>query len=102
MAYLNQAEREALLNQLKKLSFRRAKGRLRRLDDQGTLTYYRNNQRQDEYVTCFTLAGKGTRVQLVERKTQREGKPAHMGMNRLKPRYDLVRVIVEPTPENRT
>jgi hypothetical protein len=53
MAYLNQAEREALLDELKALTFRKAKGRVRRLDPKGRLAYFRNDQRTGEVVTCY-------------------------------------------------
>lgn len=102
MAYLNQAEREALLEELKALSFRKAKGRLRRLDAKGHMAYYRNFQRTGEYVTCFVLEGKGTRVELVETLARNEGKPIHYGPNRLKPKFTFSRVVIEPMPENRT
>jgi hypothetical protein len=102
MAYLNAAEREALLDELKSLSFRKAKGRLRRMDPKGRMAYYRNAQRTDEFVTCFVLEGKGTRVELVETLAYSEGKEIHLGMNRLKPKFTFSRVVIEPTPENRT
>lgn len=102
MAYLNGAERQALLDELKSLSFRKAKGRLRRLDPKGQMAYYRNAQQTGEYVTCFVLHGKGTRVELVEKLTHSDGKETHFGFNRLKPKYTFSRVVIEPTPENRT
>lgn len=102
MAYLNRAEREALLDELKALSFRKAKGRLRRLDAKGHMAYYRNAQRTGEYITCFVLEGKGTRVELVETLTRIEGKPVHFGPKRMKPKFTFARVVIEPTPENRT
>lgn len=102
MAYLNQAEREALLDELKALSFRKAKGRLRKLDAKGRMAFYRNYQRTGEFVTCFVLEGKGTRVELVETLARTEGKPIHYGVNRLKAKFTFARVAIEPTPENRT
>lgn len=102
MAYLNHAEREALLDELKSLTFRKAKGRLRRLDAKGRMAYYRNFQRTGEFVTCYVLEGKGTRVELVETLKRTEGKVTHFGFNRLKPKYTFSRVVIEPTPENRT
>ena len=102
MAYLNQAEREALLDELKALSFRKAKGRLRKLAAKGRMAFYRNYQRTGEYVTCFVLEGKGARVELVETLERPEGKLIHYGVKRLKPKFTFARVVVEPTPANRT
>ena len=102
MAYLNAAERLNLVDELKSLSFRKARGRLRRMDPKGRLAYYRNNQRTGEYITCYMLEGMGTKVQLVETLVRTEGKETHFGFNRLKPKFTFARVVVEPTPENRT
>lgn len=102
MAYLNQTEREALLNDLKKLSFRKAKGRLHRIDPKGQMAYYRNAQQTGEIVTCFVLEGKGTEVRLIEELSYTDGKMTQFGVPRLKPNYQFVRVVVEPMPENRT
>ncbi|HYO88660.1 MAG TPA: hypothetical protein VER79_08420 [Candidatus Limnocylindrales bacterium] len=102
MAYLNRDEREALLNDLKTMSFRKAKGRLQRIDPKGRMAYYRNAQQTGEFVTEFVLEGKGTQVRLIEEMTTKDGKVTQFGMNRLKLNYQFVRVEVEPTPENRT
>lgn len=102
MAYLNLSEREALLDELKTLSFRKAKGRLQRLDPQGRMAYYRNAQQTGEFVTKFVLEGKGTEVRLIEEVTEKEGAMTQFGINRQKPQFQFVRVEVAPTPENRT
>jgi hypothetical protein len=99
---MNQSEREALLDELKTMSFRKAKGRLQRIDPKGRMAYYRNAQQTGEIVTAFVLEGKGTQVRLIEQVADKEGKMTQFGMNRLKPHYEFVRVEVEPTPENRT
>jgi hypothetical protein len=39
---------------------------------------------------------------LVETLARTEGKATHFGFNRLKPKYTFTRVVIEPTPENRT
>jgi hypothetical protein len=48
------------------------------------------------------LHGKGTRVELVETLSHTDGKETHFGFNRLKPKFTFSRVVIEPTPENRT
>ena len=94
MAYLNQQQRTALRDELKALTFDKAKSRLRRMDPQGRLVYFRNVQTVDQWTTRFELARLGARVTLVETlKTQGGG-------TRQKVEYELVDVIVEPTPDN--
>lgn len=96
MAYLNAQERENLRTELKNLSFGAAKFKLHRLDKKGRLAYLRNNQRTGQWMTRFELDGLGTRVTLIERyeSIERGGK--------LRAQFDLLDVVVEPTPENRT
>ena len=96
MAFLNQQEREALAKELRGMSFNKAKGKLNRLDPRGRLAFYRNNQGTNQHMTRFNLDGLGTRVTLVE---QHAPLP---GAVRLKSRFILIEVIVEPTPDNRT
>lgn len=96
MAFLNAQERENLRNELKNLSFGAAKFKLHRLDKKGRLAYIRNNQRTGQWMTRFELDGLGTRVTLIERyePTERGGK--------LRAQFELLDVVVEPTPDNRT
>jgi hypothetical protein len=97
MAYLNRQEREALLNELKDMKFNQAKGKLRRLDPKGRLAFIRNAQASGELHTRYELEGMGTRVTLVE-----EGEVSGSGSTNLTPKFKLVEIIVEPTPDNRT
>ncbi len=97
MAFLNEQERSRLADELKGMNFRRAKAKLHRIDPKGRLAYMRNVQGVDRWMTRFELVGMGTRVTLVERyqeKTDRHG--------RIKADYELIDVIVEPHPENKT
>lgn len=97
MAFLNRQEREQLRDELKKLTFNQAKGRLHRIDPKGRLAYLRNMQGTNKYLTRFELIGMGTRVTLVEHLQEvqkRDGK--------YRAEYELVDVVVEPRPENRT
>jgi hypothetical protein len=96
MAYLNTEKREALLNELRSLTFDQAKARLRRMDPDGRLAIYRNNQASDRWYTRYDLEGLGTRVTLVEK----HGDVA--GGRRMKSYYELIEVIVEPTADNQT
>ncbi|TVR20505.1 MAG: hypothetical protein EA396_10575 [Anaerolineaceae bacterium] len=99
MAYLNEREREKLLNDLSKMTFLQAKRRLRRMDRQAKLAVYRNVQNTGEWITRYDLVGKGTRVTLIE-----EERVGHVGSPdiRHEAEYELARVVVEPLPENRT
>ena len=96
MAFLNQAERQKLADELKNMDFNKAKRKLYRMDPKGQMAYFRNNQTATTFETRFDLHGLGTRVRLIESEalTPVGGK--------YKARYHLDEVIVEPTPENRT
>ncbi len=94
MAFLNQAERAALLDDLKRMKFNRAKYKLLRLDPKGRLVYYRNVQQSGEWHTKIVLEGMGTAVTLVEVNHADNDQP------RNRQRFEFVNIIVEPTPEN--
>ena len=94
MSYLNAQERGELLNELKTMSFKRAKGKLARLDPKGRLVYYRNVQASGEWHTRFALEGLGTIVTLVEHSHTQNNQP------RNKQRFEFVSVTVEPAPFN--
>lgn len=96
MAYLNTQERDALLNQLKTMSFGGAQGKVRGLDQKARMVYYRNNQHTNQWETRYDLPSLGTRVRLIEIHSDRskEGK--------LKSQYEFTEVMVEPLPDNRT
>lgn len=97
MAYLTKAQRDSLQDELKNMSFRRANGKLKRMDDLGRLAFYRNAQRTGEWRTKYVLTGLGTQVTLIEANVPRDtDRP-----NRVKNDYFLVDVIVEPTSDNR-
>lgn len=92
MAYLNKQERDELLNELEKAkTFKRIQGKLRRKDPQGRLAYFRNVQETDRWMTRYVLEGLGTQVTLVEK----------FNLDRGKRKFDLVEIVVEPTPQNR-
>ena len=97
MAYLSAGEREALQRELEQLSFRRANGRLKRMDPLGRMAYYRNAQRTGQWATRYVLRGLGTQVTLVEHNVARETKRP----TRVRNEYVLAEVIVEATPDNR-
>ena len=96
MAYLNEQERDNLLDDLKKLTFNRAKAKLARMDPKGRLAYYRNVQKVGEWHTKYILEGLGTIVTLVE--------VNHTGNTRTRNKqdYEFVNIMIEPTPSNRT
>ena len=94
MAYLNQAEREALLDDLSGMKFNRAKFRLQRMDPKGRLLYFRNVQQTGEWHTKFVLEGFGAEVTLVE------VNHAENDQYRNKQNFEFVNVTVEPTAAN--
>jgi hypothetical protein len=100
MAYLNSKERDDLLDDLIKLNFTRARRKIRRMDKEIQLVVYRNVQQTGEWLTQYDMVGRGTRVYLIEDRSDEyeSGTPDQ----RLDLDYELVRVIVEPLPGNRT
>jgi hypothetical protein len=96
MAYLNAEQREKLANELKNLKFNRAKGRVRGMDPNSRLVYYRNAQGVGRWLTRYDLPSLGTRVTLVE---SHEDKTRG---SKLKSEFDLAEVIVEALPGNQT
>lgn len=91
MAFLNQQEREALLNEIKDLPINKIKARLLRKDKKARLAFYRNVQATNRWMTRYILEGLGTQVTLVESLDRSNGKTS----------YKLEEIIVAPTPENR-
>ena len=97
MAYLTTEERTKLQADLAQLKFNQANGRLKRMDSKGRLVFYRNAQRVGQWWTRYELNGLGTVVTLVEQhRDKATGNP-----KLVKSEFDLVEVIVEPTPDNR-
>jgi hypothetical protein len=96
MAYLNAEQREKLVNELKGMAFNKAKGKVRGMDQNSRLVFYRNAQGVGRWLTRFELPTLGTRVTLVEshKDTDKNGK--------IKSEYDLAEVIVEALPNNKT
>ena len=96
MAYLNAEQREKLVNDLKGLPFNKAKGRVRGMDANSRLVYYRNAQGVGRWLTRFDLPSLGTRVTLVEshKDTDKNGK--------IKSEYDLTEVTAEALPDNKS
>lgn len=91
MAFLNQQEREALLNEIKDMKAGRIRGKVMRMDPKARLAYFRNVQEVNRWMTRYVLPTRGTQVTLVETLDRSKGKAE----------YQLVELIVEPTAENR-
>lgn len=96
MAYLNQTEREKLQQELRGMKYNKARARIRRLDPKVRLAYMRNVQSVGKWATRYELESIGTRVTLIE-----DYQPQAKGA-RVKADFELVDVIVEPLPHNRT
>lgn len=95
MAFLNQQERDALLDQIKNKKFRQIQGILIGKDQKARLAYFRNVQESGKWMTRYVLETLGTQVTLVET-------PVTKGSaNNPKRDYELAEIIVEPTPANR-
>lgn len=99
MAYLNSDERDQLAQELVNLNFNRARGRLRRMDSKLRLGVYRNVQNVGEWMTTYDLPGRGVRITLIETLDYAEDRQR---AGRQRSDFALTKVIVEPTPDNRT
>ena len=97
MAYLNNAQRKTLLDDLSGMKFNRAKFKLLRMDPDGRLAYFRNVQQTGEWHTKVILDGLGTAVTLVEVRPR-----ARITRRSNKQKFEFVNVIVEATPDNRS
>lgn len=98
MAYLNEQQREELLNDLKDLKFNQAKGKLRRMDPKARLIYMRNAQRTGRWMTRYDLETLGTRVTLVEQNRVLDENKNH----KLESEWEMVEIVVEPLPDNQS
>ncbi|MDX1995390.1 MAG: hypothetical protein SF029_23605 [bacterium] len=98
MAYLNQKEREDLAQELSKLTFSQARGRMRRLDQKVRLVYLRNVQNTGHWATRYELPTLGARVTLVEEYGTKDKKSNGWS----KADFSMVEVVVEPAAGNRT
>ena len=98
MTYLNEKDRENLLNELIQLPFLKAKNKARRLDPKAIMEVYRNVQHNGEWLTRYRLPTRGTIVTLIESYNNPDNDPN----SRQKAKFELEKVIVEPMPENRT
>lgn len=98
MAYLNESQRKKLLNDLAQMNYKKAKGKLRRLDPKNRMALYRNVQSQNEWTTRYELPSLGVVVTLIESRENFGDDPNQ----RHHPNFQLSRVIVEPTADNRT
>ena len=96
MAYLNMQQRAELADELRKMNFNKAKGKVRGLDPNSRMVYYRNSQGVGRWLTRYDLPSLGTRVTLVETHQDEE----HEG--KIKSEFDFSEVVVEPTPDNHT
>ncbi len=96
MAYLNEDERRALLDDLSGMRLWRAKFKLRLMDPKGRLLYLRNVQQAGEWHTKYVLESLGAQVTLVEVNQAENNQP------RNKQKFEFVNVIVEPTADNRS
>lgn len=97
MAYLTKEQRDALKSELEELTFNQAHGKIKRMNADKRLAFYRNAQNAGQWMTKWVLNDLGTQVTLIEANVFKDkDKP-----NRVKNTYQLSKVIVEPTPDNK-
>lgn len=98
MAYLNEAERDELLDDLIQKTFKQAQRTVFRTDPQARLRLFRNVQKVNEWVTRYELPNRGAVITLIESRENEETDPDV----RVKVKYELIRVEIAPTSDNRT
>ena len=94
MAHLNQRERTELAEQLAGMKFKKAQGKVRGLDHNGRLAYFRNQQTPTRLLTRYTLPTLGVVITLVEEHSSKTNAA------KIFSEFALEEVIVEPTPDN--
>ncbi len=90
MAFMNKAERDALLDELKDLKLQQITGKMRRMSG-SRLAFYRNSQETGRWMTRYVVQEKGVQITLVESYATVKGKAD----------FALSEIVVEPTAENR-
>jgi hypothetical protein len=103
MAYLNAQQRDALRNELLKLRFNQAKGRIRRLDAKGRIAFLKNAQTTGVLHTAYDLPTLGVRVILVENENHVVDETDNAGSTPtlLASKTEFVDVIVQPLDPNK-
>jgi hypothetical protein len=96
MAYLNEQQRQELVDNLRNVKFTQAKGKVRRMDEKSRLVFWRNSQSVGRLLTRYDLPTLGTRVTLVE------GVDEVAKNGKLKADYQLIEIVAEPLPGNNT
>jgi hypothetical protein len=96
MAYLNEQQRQELVDNLRNVKFTQAKGKVRRMDEKSRLVFWRNAQSVGRLLTRYDLPTLGTRVTLVE------GIDEVAKNGKLKADYQLIEIVAEPLPGNNT
>lgn len=96
MAYLNEQQRQELVDNLRNVKFMQAKGKIRRMDEESRLVFWRNAQGVGRLITRYNLPTLGTRVTLVESvdEVTKSGK--------ISADYQLIEIVAEPLPGNNT
>lgn len=95
MAFMNKAERDALLEDIKNKRFQQIRGYVHRKDPEARLAYFRNVQESGQWMTRYVLEGMGTQVTIYEKiDEENEG-----WFNKRK--YVIDKILVEPTAQNR-
>ncbi|MEL6307036.1 MAG: hypothetical protein AAFN11_05460 [Chloroflexota bacterium] len=95
MAFMNKAERDALLDDIKDKNFNRIRNTIYRKDKKARLAYFRNVQESGMWMTRYIMEGAGAQVTVYEdiEEEQKEGFS--------KRTYNITQIVVEPTADNR-
>lgn len=104
MGYLNSQQRESLRNELLKLKFNQAKGRIRRLDAKGRVAFLKNAQTSGVLHTAYDLPTLGVRVVLVENEQHIVDETDNPGSTPtlMASKTEFIDVIVQPLDANKT
>ena len=95
MAFLNKDERDALLDDIKDKKFNQIRGYVYRKDPKARLGYFRNVQESGHWMTRYVLEGLSTLVTVYENIEEKDKGWFN------KRGYEISKIVVEPTAENR-
>ncbi len=91
MATMSKDEQQKFAQELANMTFSRASGRLRRMDNKNKMAFFRNAQSATTLQTRYALPGHGITVTLIEQMTEK----ATGHGSTFKPEFHLTQVIVE-------
>ena len=96
MAFLSKDERDALAEEIKNKNFGQIRGYVHGKDSKSRLAYFRNVQESGKWMTRYVMETLGTMVTVYE--DLKEEKKGWFSQRK----YEIDKIVVEPTKSNRS